>query len=118
VVQLCDEYDAKGIYAFTFDTLEADSTLHGRCFASPLGITEDPVTGTASGACGGYLKEMDVFDTFPETLKFEQGHFIDRPGFVQVQVNSTVNVGGKAIRVIDGSMTIPETTTEDIIEPS
>ncbi|MFB6186929.1 MAG: PhzF family phenazine biosynthesis protein [Halobacteriaceae archaeon] len=118
VEELCEEYDAKGIYAFTFDTLEADSTLHGRCFVSPVGITEDPVTGTASGACGGYLEEMDVFDTFPETLKFEQGHFIDRPGIVQVRVDSTVSVGGKAIQVIDGSMSIPETTTEDIIEPS
>ena len=117
VESLTAEYEVTGIYAFTFDALDADSTLHGRMFAPGAGIPEDPVTGTASGACGAYLRDVEAFDDeFPEEMRFEQGHFVDRPGHVRVRVGDTVRVGGHATASFDGTLRVPEDTDDDIIE--
>ncbi|GAB3694460.1 PhzF family phenazine biosynthesis protein [Halorubrum pallidum] len=95
---LSDEFDVAGVYAFTFDTLEAESTVHGRAFAPAVGIDEDPVTGTASGAVTGYLRAVEAFDgEFPDELRFEQGHFLDRPGHVRTRLDDDdVCIGGTA----------------------
>ena len=114
---LAEEYDAAGVYAFTFDALEGDSTLHARAFAPGLGIREDPVTGTAAGACGAYLREVSAFDgELPEEMVFEQGHFVDRPGRIRVQVGAEVRVGGRAVTSLDGRLTVPPEEDDDIIE--
>ncbi|MFB6107780.1 MAG: PhzF family phenazine biosynthesis protein [Haloplanus sp.] len=117
VASLATEYDATGVYAFTFDALDRDSTLHARMFAPGAGVPEDPVTGTASGACGAYLREVDAFDDdFPEEMRFEQGHFVDRPGVVRVRVGDRVEVGGRAVTALDGSLAVPSTDDDDILE--
>ncbi len=122
VVAICEEVGALGVYAFTFDAVEAESTLHGRMFAPAVGIPEDPVTGTASGSVGAYLKEFDAFDNdgetggFPDELRLEQGHFVDRPGYVRVQVGEKVRVGGRATTTLDGDLVVPDAEGDDIIE--
>ena len=149
VEALADDYDAAGVYAFTFDTLDADSTLHARMFAPGTGVPEDPVTGTASGACGAYLREVGAFETrsegrddgddesksemipeemmadvdvnvdvdgVPDELRFEQGHFVDRPGHVRVRVGDEVRVGGRAVTALDGTLVVPSDDGDDIIE--
>ncbi len=115
---LTDEFDATGLYAFTFDALEGDSTLHGRMFAPAVGIDEDPVTGTASGAVGAYLREVEAFDgELPEEMVFEQGHFIDRPGWVRVRARTDpIEVGGRAVTALDGTIAVPELGDDGIIE--
>jgi PhzF family phenazine biosynthesis protein len=114
---LCEEVDATGLYAFTFDALDPDATLHGRMFAPGAGVPEDPVTGTASGAVGAYLREMDAFDgDFPEEMTFEQGHVLDRPGEVRVRVGGQICVGGEGVTSMRGRMTVPELADDDIVE--
>ena len=114
---LADEHDAAGVYAFSFDVLAADSTLHARAFAPGLGIREDPVTGTAASACGVYLREVSAFDgEFPDEMVFEQGHFLDRPGRVRVRVGAAVEVGGRAVTALDGRLAIPPGDDDDIVE--
>lgn len=136
VKELSAEFDVAGVYAFTFDTLEAESTLHGRAFAPAVGVPEDPVTGTASGAVGGYLREVGAFDgDFPAEVRCEQGHFLDRPGYVGVRVEAsdaadgddqnvaadgataedevTVTVGGDAVVSVDGEIRLPEEAADD-----
>jgi len=110
------EVDAVGIYAFTFDALEGGSTLHGRMWAPGAGVPEDPVTGTASGATGAYLRRFDAFDSMPEEMVFEQGDFVDRPGRVFVAVGERVRVGGYAATALDGELAVPEVGGDDIIE--
>lgn len=118
VEELAEKHDCVGIYAFSFDALDAESTLHGRMFAPGAGVPEDPVTGTASGACGAYLDRFAAFDNeMPEQMTFEQGHFIDRPGYVGVRVDGReVRVGGDAVVSLDGSLTVPEYGEDEIIE--
>ncbi len=117
VESLTDEVDATGVYLFTFDTLEGESTLHGRMFAPGAGVPEDPVTGTASGAVGAYLDHVGAFDDeFPEELRLEQGHYVDRPGLVRVRVDSSVQVGGRAVTALDGSLVVPEDEADEILE--
>ncbi|PSQ04846.1 PhzF family phenazine biosynthesis protein [Halobacteriales archaeon QS_6_71_20] len=128
VETLADEHDAAGLYAFTFDALGADSTLHGRCFVPGSGIDEDPVTGTASGACGAYLDHFAAFsggDTgddgaesgTPTEMVFEQGHYVDRPGVVRVRATGARPVvGGDAVTSFEGRVRVPEGDDDEIIE--
>jgi PhzF family phenazine biosynthesis protein len=116
IERLADEYDATGVYAFTLDALDADSTLHARMFAPGAGVPEDPVTGTASGAAGAYLREVGAFDELPDEMRFEQGHFVDRPGVVSVRVGADVRVGGRAVTALEGTVVVPPSTDDDIIE--
>ncbi len=114
---LSDEYDVAGVYTFTFDTVETASTLHARAFAPATGVPEDPVTGTASGACGAYLREINAFaDALPEEMRFEQGHFLSRDGLVRVEIGDSVRVGGAATISLDGSIRVPTGESDDIIE--
>ncbi|WP_158057854.1 PhzF family phenazine biosynthesis protein [Halorussus halophilus] len=115
---ISDELDVAGIYAFSFDALAMDSTLHGRMFAPAAGVPEDPCTGTASGATGAYLREVEAFDgEFPDEMVFEQGHFVDRPGYIQVRIGDEVRVGGEAVTSLDGELRVPELDDGgDIIE--
>mgnify|MGYP000126756555 FL=1 len=114
---LADEVDAVGVYAFTFDALEGDSTLHGRMWAPGAGVPEDPVTGTARGATGAYLRRFEAFDSMPDEMAFEQGHFVDRPGRVFVRVDEHVEGGGCAATALDGELFVPSVDDgDDIIE--
>jgi len=118
---LAADHDCRGVYAFTFDTLEAESTLHGRCFVPGAGVPEDPVTGTASGACGAYLDRFGAFDPTPEEMLFEQGHFLDRDGLVRVDASAAttegrVRVGGTAVTALDGEIRLPVDDDDEILE--
>jgi PhzF family phenazine biosynthesis protein len=115
---LATEHDAAGVYAFTFDTLDADSTLHARAFAPGIGVDEDPVTGTAAGACAAYLRRVGAYDDEAayEDLRFEQGHFVDRPGFVRARLSADgVAVGGRATVALDGTLSVPTADDDDIV---
>ena len=122
IESLATDYDVTGLYVFTFDTLETDSTLHARMFAPSAGISEDPVTGMASGACGAYLESSGAFDDPPEEFVFEQGHFLDRAGQVRVRLTTDddgtkrVRVGGRAVTSLEGSLVVPADEDDEIVE--
>lgn len=118
VEALSDEFDVTGLYLFTFDALDAEATLHARMFAPGAGVPEDPVTGTASGAAGAYLRRFNAFDgDLPQPMRFEQGHFIDRPGTVFVDVAETIRVGGNGVVSLTGELGVPAGDTgDDILE--
>jgi len=114
---LCASVDAEGLYAFTFDTLDGDSTIHSRAFVPLAGIPEDPVTGTGAGAACAYLRQQNALDGEQDELVVEQGHFLDRPGRVRVETDGyDVRVGGRAVTTLDGTLTVPESEDDDIIE--
>jgi PhzF family phenazine biosynthesis protein len=118
IPELSAERHVTGVYAFTFDTLDRDATLHGRMFAPAVGVDEDPVTGTASGSVAAYLRAVEAFDgELPEEMVFEQGHFVDRPGRVRVRARADpIAVGGRAVTALEGTISVPEYGADDIIE--
>jgi len=70
---ITEAHDVAGVYAFTFDALDAESTLHGRAFAPAIGVPEDPVTGTASGAVGAYPRGGRVRRRLPRRTALRAG---------------------------------------------
>ena len=111
VKEVCDKLGANGIMVFTPVTVEEWAHVHTRMFAAPIGIWEDPATGSASGALGAYLVKNGVVDVGPTTEVFmEQGYEIDRPSRITVQVFSDddaiqeIKVGGQAVMVAEGKL--------------
>jgi trans-2,3-dihydro-3-hydroxyanthranilate isomerase len=109
--ELCERHGAKGVMVFTTITVEEMSTVHTRMFAPPIGVLEDPATGSASGALGAYLVHHGVVEVRPITeIIAEQGYEVDRPSRIFIQVESDddeiqrVKVGGHAVMIIQGTL--------------
>ncbi len=110
-MNVCDRLGVNGIMVFTPMTVEDWATVHTRVFAAPIGIVEDPATGSASGALGAYLVKNGVVDVGPTTEMFsEQGYEINRPSRILIQVFSDddmireIKVGGQAVMVAEGQL--------------
>ncbi len=109
-----------GVYAFTFldgpnnnQEMLLDKKLYtqGRFFSPPkYGIVEDPVTGTASGALGGYLIEQGYMGK-GDLLFARQGVEMGRAGLVRVQQNTNgrMRISGQAVVVFQGAMRLAAT---------
>ncbi|WP_133272399.1 PhzF family phenazine biosynthesis protein [Hymenobacter radiodurans] len=90
------------------------ATKAGHTFARHFGVPpdtiEDPVTGSATGGMAAYLWHYRYLDTL--NFVAEQGHWLDRPGTVQVSVRGShesiemVQIGGTAVVVAVGTMRI------------
>jgi len=119
ILELAERVDAVGVYAFTFDTIDGMSTLHGRGFAPAKDLGEERVSATAAGACGAYVRRQGALDNTIDQVVVEQGHFLDRPGTVHVDTDGLESwVAGQAVTTLQGSLTVPEAEVEDdIIEP-
>ena len=78
-----------------------------RHFGTPPDISEDPVTGSATGGMAAYLWRHGYLDA-PEFVA-EQGHDMGRAGTVQVRVSGpreaieTLQIGGTGVVVLEGS---------------
>ena len=110
-MEVCDRLGVNGMMVFTPITVEDWAHVHTRMFAAPIGIIEDPATGSASGALGAYLVKNGVVDVGPTTeIMMEQGYEIDRPSRILVQVFSDddkiqeIKVGGQAVLVAEGKL--------------
>lgn len=110
--ELCARHGTNGIMVFTTVTVEQLSAVHTRMFASPIGVVEDPATGSASGALGAYLVHHGIVEVAPTTeIIAEQGYEIDRPSRILIQVESEddaiqeVKVGGQVVMIIEGTLT-------------
>ncbi len=111
IVDICHRFGANGIMPYSTMTVEDFSTVHTRMFARPIGIDEDPATGSASGALGAYLVKNGVVEVRPTTdIIAEQGYEIDRPSRILIHVFSdddmiqSVKVGGQVVMVAEGKL--------------
>ena len=111
LLDICDRVGANGIMVFTTMTVEENATVHTRMFADPIGIPEDPATGSASGALGAYLVKYGVVEVWPTTeVVMEQGYEMNRPSRILVQIFSDddvvkeIKVGGQVVMVAEGKM--------------
>ncbi len=106
IVELWPENpDFTGVYPFAF--VDAKTT-QGRFFSPPeFGIVEDPVTGTACGALGGFLMAQGGIPKSGE-LTARQGFEMGRGGMVRVRCNSNgkMQIKGQAVSVLRGEMVL------------
>ncbi|MGI5368474.1 phenazine biosynthesis protein PhzF [Streptomyces sp. A244] len=81
---------------------ESPTVFHARNPFPPGGVTEDPATGAAAAAFGGYLRELELVPT-PTTLTIHQGADMGRPSTITVTVpadpDSGIGVTGTAVRI-------------------
>ncbi|MEU0172284.1 PhzF family phenazine biosynthesis isomerase [Streptomyces massasporeus] len=81
---------------------ESPTVFHARNPFPPGGVTEDPATGAAAAAFGGYLRELELVPN-PATLTIHQGVDMGRPSLITVTVpadpHSGIGVTGTAVRI-------------------
>jgi trans-2,3-dihydro-3-hydroxyanthranilate isomerase len=81
-----------------------------RHFGTPPDLMEDPFTGSATGGMAAYLWRYNLIEQ--PTFTAEQGHWMGRPGLGTAEVIGsrddiqTVKVGGSAVTVLRGELTI------------
>jgi PhzF family phenazine biosynthesis protein len=84
---------------------QADVDFEVRAFAAPLGINEDPVTGSLNASLAQWL----ISDGHaPERYVASQGICLGRAGLVHIMRDASgqVWVGGESVTCIDGSVTL------------
>lgn len=75
--------------------------FHARDPFPPGGVVEDPATGAAAAAFGGYLKHLGLI-TAPAAFRIHQGDDLGRPSVLDVEVSATddrVRVTGTAVPI-------------------
>jgi predicted PhzF superfamily epimerase YddE/YHI9 len=88
------------------DANSVDATeLEVRAFAAPVGINEDPVTGSFNASLAQWLIADGLA---PSRYVAEQGSCLGRTGRVHIEQDATgqVWVGGNAVTCIDGTVNL------------
>ncbi|MFG3432921.1 PhzF family phenazine biosynthesis protein [Lysinibacillus fusiformis] len=102
-----NDFNISTTHLFTFDT-NGQFDIYTRDFCPNIGIDEDPVTGAANGALGGYLYLENILaQQERHQLMIGQGHTINRPGILYVTItpdaeNAVIEVAGAAVVSIEG----------------
>ncbi|MES2465020.1 MAG: PhzF family phenazine biosynthesis isomerase [Armatimonadota bacterium] len=121
--RLSDKHGTFGFYVFVLDASppaqseDNNISVWSRCYAPKAGLNEDPVTGSASGALGGYLAHHGVLPLAPGTetgFTIRQGFGGGRGGQVAVRVGrgddgqiTPVTIQGRAVILSEGLFTLP-----------
>jgi trans-2,3-dihydro-3-hydroxyanthranilate isomerase len=102
------------LYLITRDSGLPEAEIRARMFAPGLGIHEDPATGAAVTALGGYLGERDPAPHRTRHWLVEQGFEMGRPSLLHLEVDrkdgkiAAIRVGGASVLMSEGTMEIPE----------
>jgi trans-2,3-dihydro-3-hydroxyanthranilate isomerase len=100
------------IVALTLDPRN-DRQFDIRMFAPAMGIPEDPATGAAAVALGGFLADQQRLPTGTTRWLIRQGLDMGRPSLINLEVDvandavAAVRVGGNAVIVGRGSLDLP-----------
>jgi trans-2,3-dihydro-3-hydroxyanthranilate isomerase len=105
--------DPPELFPFCGDPELPGSHLRARMFAPALGIAEDPATGGAVAALGGYLGWRDPRRDGTLAWTVEQGFEMGRPSLLHLEVDkqdgaiTAVRVGGTAVLISEGTIEAP-----------
>ncbi len=82
---------------------ESDVVYHARNPFPVGGVVEDPATGAAAAALGGYLREAGLVDA-PAKILIRQGEAMGRPSRLAVEIPATggIVVSGMAVPIEGG----------------
>jgi trans-2,3-dihydro-3-hydroxyanthranilate isomerase len=100
------------LFIFSTEPVDPAVAVYSRMFAPSLGVAEDPATGGASGPLGCYLvKHGLVTREQRQDMVSLQGVAMGRPSRIHMRITedgsgqiTRVQVGGKAVRVGEGSI--------------
>ena len=95
--------DARGWTTVDLVWRESPRTFRARNPFPPGGVVEDPATGAAAAALGGYLREGGLVD-LPATVTVLQGEDMGRPSVLVVEIPSEP---GSGIRVSGTAVPLP-----------
>jgi trans-2,3-dihydro-3-hydroxyanthranilate isomerase len=98
------------VFLFAMDPEHRDHHVRARMYAPTINVPEDPATGSACVALGGYLAARD--SRTDGTLRWivEQGFEMGRPSILEVEVDkkngktTAARVGGSTVLVCEGDM--------------
>ena len=104
--------EAEGHFHIAAYVREAADRVAMRMFAPLTGVIEDPATGSAAAALGALLCELDGA---PVEIAITQGVAMGRPSTLRVRAEtrgslSIVQVGGSAVKVMQGTLSLPAAT--------
>ena len=104
---------ADHVYVVCMDGEGEGVDVRVRMFAPGSGVPEDPATGSAAAALGGYLSKVHGGKEASLAWTVEQGIEMGRPSLIHVEAERTagrtsaVRVGGGAVPVSRGVMRVP-----------
>ena len=103
---------ASMIMVFAQDPEHPGSDLRARMFAPGISVPEDPATGSAAAALGGYLGTRVPRPDGTLRWVIEQGFEMGRPSILEVEVDkaggriTAVRVGGRSVLVSEGTIQV------------
>jgi trans-2,3-dihydro-3-hydroxyanthranilate isomerase len=105
-------YYTDKVMVYSLDGELAGSDVRARMYAPGIGVREDPATGSACVALGGYLADRDPKRDGTLRWIVEQGFEMGRPSILEVEAVkkdgkvTAARVGGKTVLVCEGTMTL------------
>jgi trans-2,3-dihydro-3-hydroxyanthranilate isomerase len=102
------------ILLFTTHNPETSSNFHGRLVGPRIGLHDDPPIGSAMPAFAHYLCAQPHVKTGTHAFTIDRGLAATRQSFLSVEMDNkggeelTIRVGGLAVMVCEGQMTIPD----------
>lgn len=103
-------YVTDKVFVFAMDPEHAGHHVRARMFAPGIGVAEDPATGSACVALGGYLAARDPRMDGTLSWVVEQGFEMGRPSILEVEADkkagrtTAARVGGQTVVVCEGEM--------------
>lgn len=106
--------DHVGVMFFSAEPVDGDVMAYSRMFAPGAGVVEDPATGSATGPLGCYLVKHGLADgNQMRDMVNLQGVAMGRPSRLHMRIAqdgngaiTRVQVGGKSVRVGEGSIDV------------
>ena len=101
---------ARDLFVFSRDPEREGSDIRGRMFGPGVSVAEDPATGSACAALGGYLAARDTRADGMLKWVVEQGFEMGRPSILEVEVDKKggeitgVRVGGATVMISEGTI--------------
>ncbi|MFL5560226.1 MAG: PhzF family phenazine biosynthesis protein [Gemmatimonadaceae bacterium] len=103
---------ASMIFVFSRDPEREGSDIRARMYAPGISVPEDPATGSACAALGGYLGARDPRREGTLRWVVEQGFEMGRPSIIEVEADkndgaiTAVRVGGSSVMMGEGTIRV------------
>jgi trans-2,3-dihydro-3-hydroxyanthranilate isomerase len=109
--ELLASHPSNMVMVFALDAEDPAHDVRARMFGPGAGVPEDPATGSACAALGGYLGMRDP--RRDGTLRWiaEQGYEMGRPSQLEIETDkaagaiTAVRVGGRSVMMCEGTLT-------------